>query len=62
MDFFQTWYVDRDYLVLHFGISLDDLDLQSRSQLYEKSKTSASIFSQILSMDLDEIQYVATTC
>ena len=46
-DFFQTWYDDRDHYALHFGISLDDLDLHSRAQLYEKSKTPVSIFSQI---------------
>ena len=32
-DFFQTWY--RDHQSLHFEISVDDLDLHSRSQLYE---------------------------
>ena len=46
-DFFQTWYEDRDYLALHFEISLDELNLHSRSKLYKKSKTSVSIFSQI---------------
>ena len=39
--FFQIW-------ALHFDISLDDLDLHSRSQLYSKSKTLVSIFSDIL--------------
>ena len=33
---------------MHFDISLDDFDLRSRSQLYEKSKTSVSIFLEIL--------------
>ena len=46
---------------LHFDISVDYLDLQLRSQLYEKSKASVSIFSKI-SVSLDEIQYVTTTC
>ena len=32
---------------LHFDASLDDLDFHSRSQLYEKSKTSVPIISQI---------------
>ena len=32
----------------HFDISSDDLDFCSKSQLYEKSKTSVSIFLQIL--------------
>ena len=44
---------------LYILISLDDLDLCSRSQLYQKSKTFVSIFLEI-SVDLDEIQYVAT--
>ena len=46
-------YSDIDHQVLQFNISLDDLDLHSRSQLYEKSKTSVSIFlefSQLTSM------------
>ena len=29
-------YVDKDHKALHFGISLDDLDFHSMSQLYEK--------------------------
>ena len=46
-DFFQTWYADRDYSAVHFDISFDDLDLQSRSQ-FEKSKTLVSIFLKYL--------------
>ena len=45
--FFQTWYDDRDPYVLDYNISLDDLDLHSRSQLDRKSKPLVSIFSQI---------------
>ena len=45
-DLFQTGYHGRDHLVLQFDISLDDIDLYSRSQLYERKK-SASIFLQI---------------
>ena len=47
---------------MHFDISFDDLDLHLRSQLYEmeQSKTSVSTFFEIL--QLNEIQYVATTC
>ena len=45
---------------------LDDLDLHSRSQLHKKSKTSVSFFfgggGGDLSIELDEIQYVSTTC
>ena len=44
-----------------FYINLVDLHLHSKSQLYDKSKTSLSIFLEI-SVDLDEIQSVATTC
>ena len=33
---------------LYLDISFDAIDLHSRSQLYEKSKSSVSIFSQIL--------------
>ena len=33
--FFQTWYDDRDLKAVHFDISLNDLDLHSRSQFYE---------------------------
>ena len=47
-DFLQIWSVDddRDCYALHFDNSLDDLDLHSRSQLYEKLGTLVSIFSQ----------------
>ena len=45
---------------LYVSISLDDLD-RSRSWLYEKSKTSVSIFPEI-SVNWDEIKYVATIC
>ena len=46
-----------------FYISLDDLGLHARLQLNEKCKTLLSIFwGANLSVDLDVIQYVATTC
>ena len=38
---------DGDHYAVHFDMSLDDLDLRSRSQLYEKSKILVSIFLQI---------------
>ena len=41
------WYDERDYFALHFAIRLDDLDLHSSSQLYKKSKPSASIIPEI---------------
>ena len=59
-NFFQTWYNDRNHLALHFIISLDDLDLQSKSQLYEKSSTSVYIFLE--SSLWIWIQSVSTTC
>ena len=43
-------------------ISFDDLDLHSRSQLFEKSKTYDVHFLANLDTDLDEIQYIAATC
>ena len=46
-------------LTLHFDTALNDLDLQSRLQLYEKAKTSLLVFSQI--SQLDEIQNGAKT-
>ena len=46
-DFFETWHGDRDYEALHRDINLDDLDLHSRSQLYEKFKILVSIFLEI---------------
>ena len=47
---------------LHFDTSLDDLDLHSRLQLYEKSKTFMCILFASSSIDLDEIHHVATMC
>ena len=46
--FIVVWYGDRDLKALHFDICLDDFDLHSSSQLRKKSKTSVSVFSQIL--------------
>ena len=57
---FQTWY--RVYWALHFNTSLDDIDLYSRSQLYDKIKNFCTCFLQILSIDLGEIQWAATVC
>ena len=45
--FFKLKYEDRYLWTLHFTTSMDDLDLNSRSQLYGKSKTTVSISSQI---------------
>ena len=42
--FFQICCDDRDHYALHFDSCLDDLDLQSRSQLYEKLNTSVPFF------------------
>ena len=61
-DVFETWYGDRDYSTLHSDISLDELDLQSRSQLYKQSKNVSVHLLANLSIDMDEIQYVAATC
>ena len=36
-----------DHKAIRFDIRLDDLYLHSRSQLYEKSKTLVSIFSEL---------------
>ena len=43
-DFFQFWYDCSDNWTLHIDTSLDDPELPSKSQLHEKSKTSAVIF------------------
>ena len=40
---FQTWYDDSLDSTLHFGTSLNDLDLHSRSQGYKKIRTCAVI-------------------
>ena len=46
---------------IHFDVILDDFDIHSRSQLYEKSRTSVSIFFlRNFEVGLDEIQSVAT--
>ena len=45
-NFSQTWYCDRDYYVLHFDTSLDELDLPSRSQVYDISQTTVPISLQ----------------
>ena len=47
-----------DTTKLYIQYYLDDLDFHSRSQLYEQSKTSMSIFSMV---DFNENEYVATT-
>ena len=45
---------------LYSLIHLEILDVHAWSQFYMTSKTLVSIFSQ--SIDLNEIQFVATTC
>ena len=47
---------------LYIWYQLDDLDFHSRSQLYERSKTPVSIFSEISLFDLNKILYVARLC
>ena len=47
---------------VHFDIPLDYLDLHSRSQLYEEIKNFGVHVHANISMDLDEVQYVAVTC
>ena len=37
-DFFEIWYDDKDHQTQHFDISLDDLNLHSRSQWYDTYK------------------------
>ena len=49
------------HLALNFDVSLDDLDLHSRAQLYEKSKSSMSILLEMFG-DLDEILFITVTC
>ena len=39
-------------LDLHFDVSLDDPDLHTRSQLYDKSQTSVSIYTESVWMKL----------
>ena len=43
-------------------IQFDDLDLRPRSQLHEKVYNFHARFLTNFSLDLDEIQCVATTC
>ena len=38
MDFIQTLYDERYYCTVHFDVSLNDLDLDSRSQECEKAE------------------------
>ena len=45
-DFFFNFGLVKDHGTICFGTSLDDFDLHPRSQLSEKSKTSALIFSK----------------
>ena len=47
-NFFQIQYDDRDFQILDFDISLDDLGLHSRSQLYEKSRLKHTISPTVL--------------
>ena len=54
--FFQIWYGDRDYSAQHFDCSFDDLDIHSRSQVYEKSKIWVSIWVTCGSMLIDVIR------
>ena len=45
--FFETWFDDRYHYAVSFDISLNDIDLPSRSQLFEKVETSVLTFLQI---------------
>ena len=58
---FQTGNDGREHEALHLDVSLDDFDLHSWSQLYDISKTSVFIISEILPMILMKIS-VATPC
>ena len=58
--YFQTVFSDRARYAPVLGVSLDDSDLHSMSQLYEK--TSGSIFWIILLFYLNEIHSVAASC
>ena len=52
----QAWYDDRYYCTLYFDTGQIDLDLDSRSQVCKKAKTSALIISQScqsIGMELD---------
>ena len=42
-DLFQTWYGTKHYYSLQFDSSLNDLDVLSRSQGYEKARSCAVI-------------------
>ena len=46
MDLIYTWSDNGYYCTLHFDTSLLDLDFDSRSQEWEKAKTSVQITSQ----------------
>ena len=46
-DFFKTWYNDRHHYAVHIDTSLNDLDLHSRVQLYEKTEITGHTVSQI---------------
>ena len=43
---FPTFYDDRDNKTVLLDTSLNDFDLQLRSEVYEKEETSALIFSK----------------
>ena len=47
LNVFQTFSDDKHYCTVHFDTSLVNLDLNPRSHLFEKSKTSVIIFLQI---------------
>ena len=60
-NFFQSCCDDREHKARHSDIGLDDLDLHSRSQLFEKSKTPLSIFLEIPLLIWTEFKVFATT-
>ena len=65
-DFFQTWHVIRYHWILHFDISLVELDLSFKIivvwEIKMKNKKSCVLFLLNFAVDLDETQYVATPC
>ena len=50
MDLIETWYVDRCYCTLQFNTSLTDIDLDQKSQGWQKAKTFAKNISQNFQM------------
>ena len=54
-----TWYDDRNFWTVQFEMGFTDLDLQSRSPVYEKAKTFVLNFLANFSIDVDEVWWAA---